>query len=376
MTNNFFYKVTAQANVSQPARLDLFGVIGGGFWEEGFDEKSFKDAMSVVKETQPLDIFLNSPGGSVFAGIAILNLLKQHKGAIRIFVMGIAASAATLITSAPNARVIMPTGSMLMVHAPRLSASSMTAKQLKEAGIALEKIEESVKQIYVEKTGMKEADLAEMISHETYMTAAEAVAKGFADEVDTTQKVTNSFEDNVVMLGGMPVQKTFFDNAPKDFLNKLHEDVAQTEKKSILNQNEEVAMTLEEIKAQHPELYKQIRDEGREEGLQAGMTQERNRIKAIEEMALAGHEAIVAKAKFETGMTAEQLAVEMIKAEKAKTATMAQNRENDAAELKDVGSATASVDATPSMTDEEKERAELLKGANDRLAKMHKTMEG
>ena len=134
-------------------------------------------------------------------------------------------------------------------------------------------------------------------------------------------------------------------------------------------------MTLEEIKAQHPELYKQIRDEGREEGLQAGMTQERNRIKAIEEMALAGHEAIVAKAKFETGMTAEQLAVEMVKAEKAKKTTMAQSREKDAEDLNGIGSATASVDATPTASAEDKEREELLKGANERLSKMHKTME-
>lgn len=135
-------------------------------------------------------------------------------------------------------------------------------------------------------------------------------------------------------------------------------------------------MTLEEIKAQHPDLYKQILDEGREEGLKEGMTQERNRIKAIEEMALTGHEALVAKAKFETGMTAEQMAVEMVKAEKAKTTTIAQNRETDAAELKGVGSATASVDATPTATAEDKEREELLKGANERLTKMNKTMEG
>lgn len=374
MTNNF-YKVTMASDVTQPARLDLFGVIGGGFWEDGFDEKSFKDAMSVVKETQPLDIYLNSPGGSVFAGIAILNLLKQHKGAVRIYVMGIAASAATLITSAPNARVIMPTGSMLMVHAPRLYTGG-TAQDLKDAGIALEKIEESVKQIYVEKTGMKAEDIAELISHETYMTADEAVAKGFADEVDVSQKVTNVVTDNVVMFAGIPVKMNFFEKAPKDFLNKLNEGIAQTQKNTILNTNKEVAMTLEEIKAQHPELYKQIRDEGREEGLKAGMQQENNRIKAIEEMALAGHEALVAKAKYETGMTAEQLAVEMIKAEKAKTATMAKNREDDAAELNGVGSATASVDATPTATADDKEREELLKGANERLAKMHKTMEG
>lgn len=376
MNNNFFYKVTAQANESQPARLDLFGVIGGGWWDDGFDENSFKTAMSEVKETQPLDIYINSPGGSVFAGIAILNLLKQHKGAIRIFVMGIAASAATLITSAPNARVIMPTGSMLMVHAPRLSTSNSTVKQLKDEVVALEKIEESVKQIYIEKTGMKAEDIAEMISHETYMTAAEAVSKGFADEVDTTLKVTNSFEENVIMLGGMPLQKNFFNNAPEDFLNKLKGNVAQTQKKSILNRNEEVAMTLEEIKAQHPDLYKQIRNEGREEGLKAGMTQERNRIKAIEDMALAGHEALVAKAKFDTGMTAEQLAVEMIKAEKEKVKTFATNRETDASELNNIGSASASVEATPSATGDDKERADLVKGAQERLHKMHKTMEG
>lgn len=376
MTNNFFYKVTAQADVTKPARLDLFGVIGGGWWEDGFDEKSFKDSMSVIAETQPIDIYLNSPGGSAFAGIAILNLLKQHKGSIRIFVMGIAASAATLITSAPNARVIMPTGSMLMVHAPRISTNSMTAKQLKEAGVAMEKLEESVKQIYVEKTGMKEDEIAEMISHETYMTAPEAVAKGFADEVDVTQKVTNSLDGNVVMLGGMPVQKNFFDNAPEDFLNKLGENVAPVQKKSILNHNEEVAMTLEEIKAQHPELYKQIRNEGREEGLNAGVTQERNRIKAIEDMALPGQEALVAKAKFDTGMTAEQLAVEMVKAEKAKKNTMAQHIAEDAQDLNGIGSAGASVDATPTPSADDKEREDLVKGAKERLAKMKKTMEG
>ena len=373
--NNNFYKVTMQANEALPARLDLFGVIGGGFWEEGFDESSFKRAMSVVKETQPLDIYLNSPGGSVFAGIAILNLLKQHKGAIRIYVMGIAASAATLITSAPNARVIMPTGSMLMVHAPRLYVGLSTAQELKDAGIALEKIEESVKQIYVEKTGMKAEDLAEMISHETYMTAAEAVAKGFADEVDTTQKVENVVSDNVVMFAGIPVQMSLFDKAPQDFLNKLNFDVAQTQKKSILNQKEEVAMTLDEIKAQHPDLYKQIRDEGREEGVKAGMTQERNRIKAIEDMALAGHEDLVAKAKFDTGMTAEQLAVEMIKAEKQKKTTMAQQRIADAEELNGIGSATASVDPTPTASADDKEREELMKAGKERLSKMHMTME-
>ena len=79
-------------------------------------------------------------------------------------------------------------------------------------------------------------------------------------------------------------------------------------------------MTLEKLKAEHPEIVEAIRNEAKAEMMKEGAENERARIKAIEEIAVTGHEELVAKAKFDEPMTAEQLAVAILKADKAKNA--------------------------------------------------------
>ena len=76
MNKNKFYQFTAAAQ-DAPARLDLFGSVGGGFWDQGFDESSFKADMAVVRDDQPLNVYINSMGGSVYTGIAIYNLDRK-----------------------------------------------------------------------------------------------------------------------------------------------------------------------------------------------------------------------------------------------------------------------------------------------------------
>lgn len=88
-------------------------------------------------------------------------------------------------------------------------------------------------------------------------------------------------------------------------------------------------MTLEEMKAQYPEFCNAIKEEGIKEGIE----KERKRIQAIEEMALSGYDEIMKKAKFESGITAEQMAVEMIKAEKSKQINIQKNIKEDASGL-------------------------------------------
>lgn len=350
MTNNF-YKFTMQEQSEKPARLDLFGVIGGGFWEEGFDVSTLKSELKFVNETQPLDIYLNSQGGSVFAGIAIYNLLKAHKGAIRIFVMGIAASAATLITSIPKAKVIMPTGSMLMVHGVSISLHGAKAPEVKDAAATIEKIEESVRNIYAEKTNLSEKELKEMMEHDTYLTADEAVKKGFADELDSTIKIENSMTDKFVMFNGVEAEISLFKNAPKDFLNNL---ILTTKKDSINNKKEET-MTLEEMKEKYPELCEKLCADAKAEGVKIGMQNERARIKAVEEMAMKGHEELTMKAKFESDMTAEQFAVEMLKAEKKQREAIQHNREIDMQQ-----SGISGIQPTPAPTNE-KTKEEIMR---------------
>jgi len=364
MTNNF-YKFTMQQTAEKPARLDLFGVIGGGFWEEGFNVSTLKEDLKFVNETQPLDIYLNSPGGSVFAGIAIYNLLKQHKGEIKIYVMGLAASAATLITSIPKAKVIMPTGSMLMVHGVSLSLYGAKAPQIKDAAVTVEKIEKSVRDIYSEKTNLSEDELKSMMEHDTYLTAEEAVKKGFADEVDSTIKIENSITDKFVMFNGVAAELNLFKNAPEGFLNKL---VPPTPQNTIFNHKEET-MTLAEMKEKYPELCEQLCAEAKAEGVKMGVKQERDRIKAVEEMAMAGHEELTKKAKFESDMSAEQFAVEMLKAEKKQRETIQNNLEKDMQEsgLGGVGSPAAPV---TEKTEEERMREEVIAHATARLKEM------
>lgn len=308
---NDFYKFTMAQDQSTPARLDLFGTIGGGFWEEGFDDVSFAEAMNGIGEFQPLDIYINSPGGSVFAAISIYNLIARHKGTVTVHVSGIAASAATIITSVPNGRVIMPLGSMMLVHPVRAAVGSSTAEELREAGENLEKVRESVVDIYAQKTGLERERLLGMMQKESYLTAGEAVEFGFADEVDRNSTVENIMSDGVCMINGLKVSASLFDAAPKGFIKQ------------------EVKMDLENLTKEYPELVEQIRAKAYAEGAD----NERARILAIEEIATPGHDELVNAAKLDSTMSAEKLAVEILRADKARNANMLQARANDAAEL-------------------------------------------
>lgn len=308
---NDFYKFTMAQDQSTPARLDLFGIIGGGFWEDGFDDISFAEAMKGVGEFQPLDIYINSNGGSVFAAISIYNIIARHKGTVTVHVSGIAASAATIITSVPNGRVLMPLGSMMLVHPVRAAVDSSTAEELREAGDNLEKVRESIIDIYAQKTGLERGRLLSMMQKESMLTAGEAVELGFADEVDRNSTVENIFIDGVCMINGLKVSASLFDGAPKGFIKQ------------------EVKMDLENLAKEYPELVEQIRAKAYAEGAD----NERARILAIEEIATPGHDELVQSAKLDGTMSAEKLAVEILKADKSRNANMLMARANDAQDL-------------------------------------------
>lgn len=344
--NNDFYKLTMQEGA--PARLDLLGVIGGGFWDNGFDESSFAEAMAGIDDARALDIYINSQGGSVFAAIAIYNIIARHKGAVTIHVAGLAASAATIITSVPNGRVIMPSGALMLVHPVRVSANSMTPEELKEASENLEKVRDSVIGIYAKKTRKSRETLLAMMQKESYLTASEAVELGFADEMDASDTVSNVRKGDVVMINGLNVSASLFDAAPKGFLKE-----AKT-------------MDLETLTKENPGLVESIRAEAYAKGAEdervkayaQGTADERARILAIEEIATAGHDDLVTAAKLDGEMTAEKLAVAILKADKARNASMLRARANDAQELASIVP-TGNEGLNPAEEKKAKEEAEM-----------------
>lgn len=324
---NKFWNVRAGGG---KASLDLFGYVGGSKddpWGRGFNESEFLDDFRKIPSDSALDISINSFGGAVYTGLSIYSLLKAHKGPITFRVDGAAMSAATIITSVPGAKVIMPRGSMMMIH--KVSSVAIgTTDDMRKAADDMEKLEENLINIYVEKTGRTADEIKEKVNAESYFTAEEAVEFGLADEIDETTEVKNTASGSFVMLNGLKADSRFFANAPKGFIH-AEQPQASAIKKEVQKMN------LEQLKAEHPDLVQAIRNEAIAEGAE----QERARIQEIEDIAVVGHEDLVNAAKFDGKTTAESLAVQILKADKARGAQMLKARAKDAQALEGIETA-------------------------------------
>lgn len=172
------------AEADDPNTVSIYGVIGEDFWGEGFTAKRMAAALRSVGKNA-VTVNVNSPGGDMFEGLAIYNLLREHPAKVTVKVMGVAASAASVIAMAGD-DVLMGTGSVMMIH----NAWGLVVgnrHDFSDAASVFETFDQSMASIYAARTGMKEAEILAMLdgptraSDGTYMTAADAIAKGFAD---------------------------------------------------------------------------------------------------------------------------------------------------------------------------------------------------
>lgn len=190
---------------AERSTLDLFGSIGGG-WFADFDERLIAEQLSQLPAGNPLTVRINSPGGSVFAALAIKRLLEARAAIapVVIEVVGIAASAATLITCAAGVPVHMAEGSTMLIHPVRLASdSARTPEELREAAEGLEKIRLGIRDIYRTRTGQTDEELDALMGRESYLTADEAIAMHFADgKISAAQGVEAAAPDRVCAKAG------------------------------------------------------------------------------------------------------------------------------------------------------------------------------
>lgn len=168
------------------ADIEIFDVIGEDFGA-GISDKMIADQLRGFKG-RDVRIQMNSPGGDVFTGLSIYNLLRNHSGKVTIEVTGMAASAASVIAMAAD-EIVMGQGSLMMIH----NAWGMVVgnqHDLREAADFLEKIDGQLVGIYAARTGQSEKRIASMMADETFFTHEEAVKEKFADRVDSAVKVT------------------------------------------------------------------------------------------------------------------------------------------------------------------------------------------
>ena len=160
--------------------LYLDGYIAEDSWfDDDITPKQFKAELDVVKDN--LTIFLNSPGGDVFAASQIYTMLKEYPGRVTVKIEGIAASAASVIAMAAD-EVLMSPVAMMMIHNPATVVFGEVADL--QSGIAmLSEVKESIMNAYQQKTGLSRTKISHMMDAETWFNAKKAVELGFADKV-------------------------------------------------------------------------------------------------------------------------------------------------------------------------------------------------
>jgi ATP-dependent protease ClpP protease subunit len=165
------------------SELVLYGFVGDNLWDEGFTDREVLDALTEVGRDTDIVVRVNSGGGYTSHGKAIFNALKAHRGRVTVSVDGIAASAASLLAMAGD-EIIMRTGSLMMIHDPAALTAGTSADHQKSIEW-LEAEAAGCASIYAERTGKPAEDMRAIMLAETWMTAEEAVAAGFADKADS-----------------------------------------------------------------------------------------------------------------------------------------------------------------------------------------------
>ncbi|MBB5148649.1 head maturation protease, ClpP-related [Ureibacillus thermosphaericus] len=299
---------------------------------------------AIRNNVKELNVVINSGGGSVFSASEIYTELKKFAGNVKVEIVGVAASAASVIAMAGTHIAMAPT-SQLMIHNAMNSAEG-DYRVMNHNSDFLQKVNRSIMNAYISKTGKTVDELKQLMDAETWMTAQEAKEAGFIDEI--------MFESEVGAVASMNIPELSGGMLPEEVINRMRELLASQEKGiSVVNsvgvqqnikEGVNKKMDLQELKNQYPELVEQIKNEAKEEAIAA----ERKRIQEIENIAVPGAEEIINKAKFETGATAGEVAVEILKNDALKKSMMLQNIKEDAQIINEV-----EANALPQSKDEE-----------------------
>ena len=279
--NQSWYSIKAKA--SDTAEISIYDEIG--FW--GVSAASFaQDLKSCGNNLKQINLHIHSPGGDVFDGIAIYNLLKNHPANVTVYIDGLAASMASVIAMAGN-EVIMPENAMMMIHKP-WGIQGGDAEDMRKYADLLDKVENTLIPAYANKTGKTPEELAEMLSAETWLNGKECVEQGFADKLA---------EPLVAMASIKSRKLEDFENMPKAMKDMLFKpqgnagasapQATPTEQSAPVNQTQ--TMTVDNTAQVQAELNKRNAD-----------------IKAVFAPFGSAHDALLVECLGDLSITAEQ----------------------------------------------------------------------
>lgn len=224
-------RVAAEEGADE-AEVFVYGDIGG--WWGGVSAEEFAKEIAAL-DVKTLNVRLNSPGGLVFEGVAIYNALARHSAKVVVHVEGIAASIASVIAMAGD-EIHIAEGSRFMIHDPWTIVMG-SADDLRAEADVLEGLKSDLIDIYAARTEQSRDDLSDWMTVETWLSARDAVDKGFADSMTPAKKKEkkDAHARSAVLA--------LFRNAPKDLIAAGDEAPPIREFEAFLRDGEGLSQT-------------------------------------------------------------------------------------------------------------------------------------
>lgn len=183
------YRIRNAAETPAVTEILMYDEIGEDPWfGTGISAKAFAEDLNSI-ETDEIHLRINSPGGNVFEGIAMLNAVRRHKAKVTVFVDGLAASAASIVAMGGD-EVVMSRNAELMIH-DAWGIAIGNADEMQKMADDLGRASDNLASAYADKAGGDVAQWREAMKAETWFSDKEAVAAGLADRVEPSKTASD-----------------------------------------------------------------------------------------------------------------------------------------------------------------------------------------
>lgn len=329
-----------------PNTIEIIGVIGWDVFpsEISVQLKKFKG--------EPVQILFSSDGGYVSDGLAIFNLIHSYKGETTAIIIGVAASMSSYIPLAAN-KVIAKSNAVMMIHDPIMGVYGTQAEHEKIAKI-LGGFANMLADIYAKKTGKSIDEIRSIMQEESFFFGSEMLAAGLVDEIDEIEINSKNKDDTIIdAMIKFEMASNRIKTKPEDF-NKIaaylpkSANIEQSNttvfstpgSPAFSNHSAEDRMDINQLKAEHPDVYNTVLDRGKTagsealkethqaEGMSIGMVKERKRASEIKALALPGQETLMQEL-IEDGSSPADAAVKFLGAQKETLSKVSGNMKKD-----------------------------------------------
>ncbi|MBI0440916.1 Clp protease ClpP [Bacillus amyloliquefaciens] len=223
-----FWEIKAAKNDAKAGEIYIYSEISSTqFWGDEVTAQTFKADLDELGDVSTLNVYINSPGGSVFEGNSIYNIIKRHKAHVNVYVDGLAASIASVIAMSGDV-IFMPANAMMMIHNPWTLAQG-NADELRKQADDMDRIRESLVEAYLGKAGEKlDRDrLIALLDAETWLTAQECLELGLCDSIEAPKQVAAKVDTKLFAS---------YRNTPDALLNQTQDDEKQAERERLFRE--------------------------------------------------------------------------------------------------------------------------------------------